>query len=1237
MPTLNGERLRELAYCLMVGIISMNESQFEELLHRQEGDTLDFKATGYSLIDEKGKTALITDVLAMANTPRSVTSSIVFGVKKYTDNSFDLIGLTAHPDEADLQSQFSSKRVYPIPQFTYEVVTYNGKQFGLIQIPPVTTAGPYMLTAVGKHTLYFRRGSKNDVAQLPSDWSRILSFFNGQIRPDLAYAASDEPWRRLITELDQFSADRYYMFVVSPVSRDPSVELAALGSIPWVGVIDFDPNSDAEGVLNPAKSVLAKRRSLHMVTGSDHPTLNLRTGTYWFFARGLSGRLDTLAVGPWKAWRGTSSARLGEYLKRMASACAPTPVSFLILWNDDSLLEHLNSTLELLLEHFGSMEAEAKMIVVTSHSSGLKSLSDKFAIPVIEMPTHHLCSGLSTIFKPIENARPEDCRFPTSSGSDLTLSEQQRAWLLEELDLVDLSVGLKSPPDREIGRDFLRGAEVSWYDLALDYDIKRDITDKLNKQVRVELDRRRTARVNLYHAPGAGGTTVGKRLLWDFHRGYPTVILRRTNPRETAERLSLLTSLTGQSMLVLVDGATVAEAQVDELYDLLRSRNVPVVILQILRRFHRQTDTSRASYLEAELSSYEAERFAHVYAREEPDRKRVLDELLVGPEKRFRSVFYFGLVTFQQDFLGLERFVGDRIADLTFDQLRAICYLALAHHYGQRPLPAQTFAGFYGIPESRLVDLRAVLPDRTLDLLVEAERRIWRTSHDLIATEVLEQVLSGSSDRRLWRQNLSSWAIDFAELCRGTSSSPSDDLLELTRRTFIYRDNTELLGTERSGTRQFSQLVQDIPSLEGKARLLGSLVDLYPGEAHFWAHLGRFYSVEMHDYDRALECIDRAIALDPGDSVLHHMKGMTLRHRLYDTIDKGEPVLTAIDLAQKASGSFAEARNSNPGDEHGYISEAQMLTRLIDYVGRQHRDGAIAYLASPQAHPFLRESFERAEDLLERVRRNREGGSQSQYEQDCRASLDTLHGHYDRALQLLDNLLAKPDVFKPPVRRHIVWTLLARRNRSWNAINNKEADRIVILLEDNLREEPNSDSNLRLWVQAVRRATHPPTLDAVIEKLAYWRAASNSVDASFYLYVMYALQAIDGSVLARESVRQWLDESRTKSRTLRTRTKSYEWLGSGKGLGRLIHHSELGEWEQDREFFENTAVLTRVVGRIVSIDAPQAGKIEIEGGIEAFFVPARGNYRKGDAENRAVSCFLGFSYDGPRAWQVTDV
>jgi hypothetical protein len=38
-----------------------------------------------------------------------------------------------------------------------------------------------------------------------------------------------------------------------------------------------------------------------------------------------------------------------------------------------------------------------------------------------------------------------------------------------------------------------------------------------------------------------------------------------------------------------------------------------------------------------------------------------------------------------------------------------------------------------------------------------------------------------------------------------------------------------------------------------------------------------------------------------------------------------------------------------------------------------------------------------------------------------------------------------------------------------------------------------------------------------------------------------------------------------------------------------------------------------------------------------FFVPAVGDFHARRDENRPVDCFIGFSYDGPRAWEVRRV
>ena len=95
----------------------VNEEQFRSLLQRMEDETLDFKAQGYNITDEDSRLSFVKDVLSMANTPRDTTSFIVLGVKKYADGSYDLPGVEMHPDEADLQSQFTT-RTSPIPDST---------------------------------------------------------------------------------------------------------------------------------------------------------------------------------------------------------------------------------------------------------------------------------------------------------------------------------------------------------------------------------------------------------------------------------------------------------------------------------------------------------------------------------------------------------------------------------------------------------------------------------------------------------------------------------------------------------------------------------------------------------------------------------------------------------------------------------------------------------------------------------------------------------------------------------------------------------------------------------------------------------------------------------------------------------------------------------------------------------------------------------------------------------------
>ena len=118
----------------------MTENEFQQLIARSEGRTLDFKEAGYNLENSRNK--FIKDVLAMANTPREQSAYIVFGVCWTPKSGSTVMGLEHQLDDVELQHAFGQDRVQPIPRFTYTPLRFKGEQVGVLEIP-VGKDGPY--------------------------------------------------------------------------------------------------------------------------------------------------------------------------------------------------------------------------------------------------------------------------------------------------------------------------------------------------------------------------------------------------------------------------------------------------------------------------------------------------------------------------------------------------------------------------------------------------------------------------------------------------------------------------------------------------------------------------------------------------------------------------------------------------------------------------------------------------------------------------------------------------------------------------------------------------------------------------------------------------------------------------------------------------------------------------------------------------------------------------------------
>lgn len=166
----------------------MDLEQFKSLLAKNENSILDFKKENYSLSskNEEADAKFIKDIISFANTIRDESAHIVIGVKEIGHKK-EFYGLDNHIDDAILQSKVKDK-VHPIPKFSFSTVEHDGFIFGVIQIPVVKYDLPITPTVKMKGlipgTIYFRRGSSNDVATTLEaiqihDWIRNLTA-NGQ-------------------------------------------------------------------------------------------------------------------------------------------------------------------------------------------------------------------------------------------------------------------------------------------------------------------------------------------------------------------------------------------------------------------------------------------------------------------------------------------------------------------------------------------------------------------------------------------------------------------------------------------------------------------------------------------------------------------------------------------------------------------------------------------------------------------------------------------------------------------------------------------------------------------------------------------------------------------------------------------------------------------------------------------------------------------------------------------------
>lgn len=1047
-------------------------------------------------------------------------------------------------------------------------------------------------------------------------------------------------WDLLYSACDRFTVDeRSYILIIGPNQNIDKNYLKNLSIPKWNLIIDFDYNSESNGFFECAYK--QNEVSPHKIKASDLIDVNsfsrFSQSHYHYFANNFKGSGETEPK-DFSDWNRKLGKNTEVFLKSFSDVLSNQKNIVVILFNSR---RHINFLCEKIEQYLG---ANTSFIFANDFNDELLQVYNDFKGVKVNISVPEIAEGLSNVSSNFGVVNPNKGQilipFMEKSVTETTgvLTASEFAQLEEYFEV--LHKGLPDNNENEEDRRaFLIGEnKISWFGLKNRFDVERqNFNKKYLKPIEKVIESGR-GKIQLVHEAGFGGTTVARRIAWEIHNDYPTLILKKYRDLKIKESLMKLHEKTRKTIFVIMEvPQSITLDEVDTLFKSIPQAR-PIVFLIVKRGKSNSNELAVSDWGNDAIDLVTAYKpYLAEYGNEviQLKKEKELDEILNSSDSYKKTPFYIGLLTFEEKFFALKDYIKKFVLEVQDkeEQRRVLIYLSICDDYLGQGLPSGFFKTLFKISNIEIIAIEkyfsqdSSIVDSLLSSSQEGNHKFWKIRHNFFARELKKQILSGNSENpEIWRQGLADVCVKFIQDSISDANT-SEYIQEILQKLFIGNRK------DRAGE-DFTTIINDIELIDGKEQVFLALKETYPDNPHYCSHLARFYAYHNKNREKALQYADEAIRLSEiegtKDSLLYHIKGMCLRSIAYDEMTKhrktklqngviaDEEYHDVIDklvpeAAQQFELSREVAKKQNRLDEYGFIAHIQLLITAIDYAivisGKTKAD-----FFSQNTDPFA-EWLDLSESLLEEVKRINLDDDDSGKIEDCVNDIMTFYENYE---QILQNLRSQLDKGKNPsrTRRQIVRTYFRKKEDYTKDI--KTVNNILSLMEQNIENEPDNEKNFYLWFQAARYSK--VSIDDALSKLSKWKANSTSIDAIYYFYILKVFRALQGYTDATIDAFNLIKDCRAKGKS---NIAILEWCGKGTDLTKFVSRNSITPESKEEK-------LELVQGYFTDYLHDGSGKITIADKLEVFFSPTQAKLTSSDV-NKQVEFYLGFSYDGLRA------